>query len=68
MGRAIGTDRYRVVEWTVPGKKFVERELYGHEEESQENVNVAGDPAYARVVDELTRRLHAGWRGALPSR
>ena len=66
MGRAIRTGRYRLVEWTVPGKSFVERELYDHEKDPQENVNVAAHPEYADTVKELSEKLRAGWRAALP--
>ncbi|MPY91077.1 MAG: sulfatase-like hydrolase/transferase [Luteitalea sp.] len=66
MGHAIKTDRYRLVEWRVPNKDFVEHELYDHNRDPNENLNVAGRPEYAEVVKELSGRLQKGWRGELP--
>lgn len=66
MGHAIRTDRYRLVEWSVPGKNFSEYELYDHASDPGENVNMAADPLHAELVRQLTRQLHAGWRRAIP--
>lgn len=65
-GRAIRTDRYRLVEWTVPGKDFAEYELYDHQTDPQENISLAKEPEYKARVEQLTRQLHAGWQAALP--
>ncbi len=66
MGYSVRTDRWRLVEWAVPGKKFLEVELYDHEKDPNEDVNVAMLPGNAAVVRELTDLLHAGWKGARP--
>lgn len=58
MGRSVRTDRYRFTEWTVPEKDFVARELYDHQADPDENINLADRPANARLVDDLTRLLH----------
>ena len=58
--------RNRLVESTVKGSGFVERELYDPRKDPQENVNMAGRPESAEKMKELARRLHAGWRAALP--
>jgi len=68
MGRSIRTDRYRLVEWTVPGKDFVEYELYDHYTDPAENVSLANHPDYAATVKELADLLHAGWNAWLPAR
>jgi iduronate 2-sulfatase len=57
LGKAIRTDRYRLVEWAVPEKNFVTYELYDHTTDPMENVNVAGEPHYREVVKELASQL-----------
>jgi len=69
MGYSMRTDRYRLTLWVdrEDPDKVEAVELYDHERDPGENVNVAGDPANARLVEELTARLRAGWRAALPA-
>jgi arylsulfatase A-like enzyme len=66
MGRAIRTDRYRLVEWTVDGTQFVEHELYDEVADPDETVNLAKRPEQKTRVAALAAQLHAGWRAALP--
>jgi arylsulfatase A-like enzyme len=66
MGRSIRTDRYRLVEWTVPGKDYLAHELYDEVGDPEENVNLAGHPEQKVRVQELVQQLHAGWKAALP--
>lgn len=66
MGYSVRTDRYRYTEWIEPEKGAVAQELYDHRTDPQENTNVAGLPENKAVVQELSRKLHAGWKGALP--
>lgn len=68
MGRSIRTDRYHYVEWQDRQTGEVRaRELYDHEVDPGETRNVAEDPANAQVVQDLSRRLKAGWRAARPA-
>jgi len=67
MGHSMRTDRYRYTEWAEAGKEPVGIELYDHRNDPDENVNLAGKPEHQKVVRELARLLHAGWREALPS-
>ncbi len=60
MGRAIRTDRYRLVEWTVPAKEFSGCELYDLETDPGENVNFATQPEHATLADERVAALLAG--------
>ena len=60
------TKRYRFTEWTVPGTDFREVELYDHDNDPGENVNLAGVEARRQSVERLGRKLRAGWRAALP--
>jgi len=71
-GQVIGrhaerTDRYRFTEWAQPAKNFRVTELYDHKLDPQENQNVAGRPENRELVEQLTTKLHAGWKAALPT-
>lgn len=68
MGYAMRTDRYRYVRWVNRNdrSKIDAVELYDHQADPQENVNIAGDPAQAEIVKKLAAQFDAGWRGALP--
>jgi iduronate 2-sulfatase len=66
MGYSIRTDRYRLTEWADEKKGFRAVELYDHNVDAGENVNVANKPENAKVVEELTKLLHGGWQKALP--
>ncbi len=66
MGRAMRTDRYHFVEWSVTGKEFREYELYDHHKDPNENVNLAKRPRNSDLVKQLTDQLSAGWKAALP--
>ncbi|MXW00524.1 MAG: sulfatase [Holophagales bacterium] len=67
-GRTLRTQRYRYTEWTplrAAGGE-TERELYDLEEDPFEYENLASDPGRREQIEELSRRLRAGWRAALP--
>jgi len=72
MGYAIRTDRYRYVEWyswnkeTKSKGKFLDRELFDHESDPEENLNLAEYQAYKQTMEELSKQLKQGWRDALP--
>jgi len=68
MGYSMRTDRYRFTRWVDrhDPSKVVAVELYDHQTDPQENVNIANDPANADLVARLTRRWEAGWKGAFP--
>jgi iduronate 2-sulfatase len=59
IGRAVRTDRYRLVEWKVPGadSKTAEFELYDYESDLGEPKNLAADKP--EVVRELKKVLEA---------
>lgn len=42
-------------------------ELYDHQEDPDENVNIGLDNKHRELVKELSEQLHAGWRHAMPS-
>ena len=66
MGYTMRTDRFRLTRWVDrrDHSRLDAVELYDHESDPQENVNVAGDPQYASKLEELTAQWEAGWRGA----
>ncbi len=69
MGYAVRTPRYRYVEWQEwTTRKVVARELYDHETDPGEMVNLASRPEHAKTVARLSALLAAGWREALPPR
>jgi len=67
-GRTLREKRYRYTEWTpLPGKDGeTMRELYDLEEDPFEYDNLAVTGAHDVLIAELSRRLEAGWREALP--
>ena len=67
MGRSMRTDRYRYTEWRGRfDNSLIAVELYDHEVDSQENTNIASDPEQKDLVGQLSSRLAAGWKAALP--
>ncbi len=65
MGYAIRTDRYRYVEWynwkNNQRQELLARELYDHQTDAHENTNLATQPAYQKIVGELSSQLQKGW-------
>lgn len=58
MGHSMRTDRYRYTEWRQYGtEKIVARELYDHDNDPHETVNVAGKPEFAAVTNEILPAL-----------
>ena len=72
MGYAIRTDQYRYVEWYTwdaelkkPGD-LLASELFDHETDPDENMNLANGASYEKIKDTLSMQLKQGWRYALP--
>jgi len=67
-GYSMRTDRYRFVYWCDDRQpdKPVARELYDHQNDPDENVNIAVDQASADLLKQLTQQWRDGWRKALP--
>ena len=69
-GRTLRTMRYRYTEWEplTETDGETQRELYDLDDDFFEYENLATEPAYREIVDELSGRLRVGWQGALPER
>jgi len=74
MGYAIRTERYRYVEWYNWLKEekqkgdFLRRELFDHETDPQENINLANEPEYQETVELISEQLKKGWRYSKPKK
>ena len=66
MGYSMRTDRYRYTEWGRLGEPPVGVELYDHQRDSAENVNIANRPENKELVTKLSTMLEQGWRAAQP--
>ncbi len=64
MGYSMRTDRYRLTRWLNRDGSEAARELYDHQSDPQEDVNVTDRPENKALVDELTRQMQAGWKAA----
>ena len=71
-GYAIRTDRYRYVAWhrKNPGTGergvLAYRELYDHQIDPLESMNLADHQNYIAIEEALSAQLYAGWKAALP--
>ena len=57
------TPRWRYTEWDA-GRRG--RELYDHDADPHEITNLAGDPANAKTIEELSRQLEAAVKTTFP--
>ena len=66
MGYSMRTDRYRFTVWVGRNdhSKVDAVELYDHQADPQENVNIARVPTHAELVNRLMEQWREGWRGA----
>ena len=66
MGYSMRTERYRFTVWLHrddPGK-VADIELYDHQTDPQENLNVAKSPAHRELLEQLMAQWRGGWQGA----
>jgi len=68
MGYSMRTARYRFTRWQgiKNPKDIAGLELYDHQTDPGENVNLAAQPQHKALVERLGRMLDAGWRAAKP--
>lgn len=60
MGHTMRTDRYRYTEWTLRGD-LVGVELYDHQTDPAENVNLAAEPGNQALTEKLARQFQEVW-------
>jgi len=66
MGYSMRTDRYRYTEWKDQKTGQIrDRELYDHQKDPEENVNVANRPEYSQTIEELAIIASKGWRSTI---
>ncbi len=63
LGYSLRTPRWRYTEWDE-GRRG--RELYDHDADPRELTNLAGDPAHAKTVEELSAQLRAAAKSTFP--
>ena len=67
MGYTVRTDRYRYVEWYEWKKEekvngdFIARELFDHETDPQENINIANKPESENIISQMSEVLNKGF-------
>ena len=68
MGYSMRTGRYRLTVWVgrQDHSKVDAVELYDHQTDTRENVNIAVMPKNAELVKSLTEQWRRGWQGARP--
>ena len=67
MGRSVTDGRYRFTRWPAKGNEGVEEfELYDHQTDPEENINLADHPDQADTVKRMSTLLTAGWEAAKP--
>jgi iduronate 2-sulfatase len=65
MGHSVTDGRFRYTRWHWDDpKRSDEIELYDHQRDPKENVNVAANPEYAAEKERMAKLLEAGWRDA----
>jgi iduronate 2-sulfatase len=74
IGYSMTTERYHYVQWhhwdndaELTGKQ-VAVELYDHQLDPGENINIVDHDKHAELIRRLARQLKAGWTAAIPSR
>ncbi len=67
MGYSMRTDRFRLTRWLNRNGTEAARELYDHQNDPQENVNVADRPENKALIGELTKQMQAGWKAVRAS-
>jgi len=67
MGYSMRTEQYRYTEWQHRNTgEVVAAELYDHQADPQENVNLAAGGERKELVARLSKQLKAGWKAARP--
>ena len=72
-GYSIRTKKWRYTEWWELGKgdvigqgNLISQELYSHDQDSEETVNIASLPENIEIITRLSERLRKGYTGEVP--
>lgn len=65
-GYSIRTADYRYTEWRFSDGKIDSIELYDHRKDAIESINIAYKKENESLIKELSQRLNASWKDALP--
>jgi iduronate 2-sulfatase len=69
LGTSMRTDRYRYTEWATSNtKRLVGVELYDHEVDPEENVNIGLRAENTELTHSLSAQLKQGWSAARPQK
>jgi iduronate 2-sulfatase len=68
MGYSMRTERYRFTVWVGRNDhtQVDAIELYDHQQDPQENTNIAKDPGNTELVKQLMAQWQQRWQGAKP--
>ncbi|MFO0948412.1 MAG: sulfatase [Planctomycetota bacterium] len=68
MGYSMRTDRYRFTGWVdrEDPSRIEAIELYDHQSDPEENINIADKPESRELVYQLQSQWKLGWKGAKP--
>ena len=67
MGYSMRTEQYRFTQWQRKDNDTVEfTELYDHNVDPNENINIANESGNAALVQSLQKQLQNGWQQAVP--
>ncbi len=67
MGYAIRTQKFRYIEWQKwKSKEVIARELYVHDSDPHEMLNVSNQAKYQKLIMDLSTTLQSGWKSVLP--
>jgi arylsulfatase A-like enzyme len=67
-GYSMRTDRYRFTYWmdNRHPEKPLAIELYDHQNDPNENINIAMQPSESKLIKQLTKQWKEGWQKAKP--
>ena len=65
-GYSMRTADYRYTEWRLSEGKIDSVELYDHKNDAIESINIGYKKENESLVNELSQKLNAGWKAALP--
>lgn len=66
-GYSMRTERWRFTSWRrVSDQSVLEQELYDHDADPHENVNLANEAHTAATLSALSSQLDEGWQAAVP--